>query len=69
MIAAQSLANIVAHPVIGIMLDLGASYGAVGAGLGALVLPGCALWLLWKPPPMYEAPKPAGEGAAASLAA
>jgi ACS family hexuronate transporter-like MFS transporter len=52
--AAQSMGLFLTSPLIGGALQRGASYGAVAAALGAWVIPGCALWLLWRPPPPYE---------------
>lgn len=57
--AAQSLAYIVASPLIGRALGQGAGYPAVFMTLGALILPAAIGWLLWAPPPPYEEPQPA----------
>lgn len=55
--AAQSLAYIVAGPIIGLSVDRTHSYTAILVALGAWVIPGTALWLLWTPPPPYDAGK------------
>jgi len=52
--AAQSLAYIVANPLIGMTVDRTKSYTLILVALGLWVIPGCALWLLWKPPPLWE---------------
>jgi hypothetical protein len=54
-VAAQSLAYIVAGPIIGASVASTESYTAILVALGAWVVPGAALWLLWTPPPPYEA--------------
>ena len=62
--AAQSLSYIVASPLIGRALSHGSGYPVVLTALGVWVLPGCAAWLLWKPPPPMEETEAAGELAA-----
>jgi ACS family hexuronate transporter-like MFS transporter len=52
--AAQSLAYIIANPLIGWSVDRTKSYTPILIALGLWVIPGCALWLLWKPPPLWE---------------
>jgi MFS family permease len=48
--AAQSLALIVAFPLIGRVLDLdGHDYAPIGLGLAAWALPGVIAWLAWDP--------------------
>ena len=59
--AAQALSYLVAGPLIGRALGNGAGYPAVLAALGLWVLPGCAAWLLWKPPPPIEETEAPGE--------
>ncbi len=53
--AAQSLAYIVANPLIGRAVQHDGHYRAVVVALGAWVVPGCVAWVLWKPPP-YRRP-------------
>ncbi|HEV8321081.1 MAG TPA: MFS transporter [Myxococcota bacterium] len=53
--AAQSLAYIIANPLIGRFVDLQGTYTYVLVALAAWVVPGCALWLAWKPPPAHAA--------------
>lgn len=53
--AAQSLALIVANPLIGRAVQQTGSYEPVILTLSALHLPGAALWLLWRPPPVARA--------------
>jgi ACS family hexuronate transporter-like MFS transporter len=52
--AAQSLAYIVASPLIGASVERHASYAPILLQLGLWVLPGCLLWLFWRPPPMVQ---------------
>jgi ACS family hexuronate transporter-like MFS transporter len=47
--AAQSLALLVANPLIGRAADRGRGYAGIALALGLLALPGVALWLLWDP--------------------
>jgi ACS family hexuronate transporter-like MFS transporter len=49
--AAQSLAYIVASPLIGRSVDATGGYSAAIVVLSAIVAPGVVAWLLWKPPP------------------
>jgi MFS transporter, ACS family, hexuronate transporter len=49
--AAQSLAYIVANPLIGAAVQRGASYSSVLVVLAAWTVPGCVLWLVTKAPP------------------
>jgi ACS family hexuronate transporter-like MFS transporter len=48
--AAQSLGYVVASPLIGRWIDATDSYTGPIVVLSALVLPGCATWLLWRLP-------------------
>jgi predicted MFS family arabinose efflux permease len=52
--AAQSLAYIIANPLIGASVDAHQSYTPILWQLGAWILPGCAVWLLWPPPPVTD---------------
>lgn len=52
--AAQSLAYIIANPLIGWSIDTTKSYTPILIALGLWVIPGCALWVLWKPPPLWD---------------
>lgn len=52
--AVQSLAQIVASPLIGASLDKDHGWGRVLIGLGLLALPGGIVWCLLKPPPLVE---------------
>jgi ACS family hexuronate transporter-like MFS transporter len=47
--AAQSLAYIVAQPLIGRSVDVTGSYTTAILVLSAIVLPGVVVWLVWKP--------------------
>ena len=49
--AAQSLAIIVAFPIIGAVVDRTHAYGPIGVGLGLWMLPGALAWLWWDPVP------------------
>jgi hypothetical protein len=49
--SAQSLAMIVANPLIGASVDSTASYDVAIYSLAAWVLPGCLVWLLLRPRP------------------
>lgn len=51
MAGAQSLALIVAEPLIGWSIDSHGHYDVVTVALGALVVPGSLAWLLWRPRP------------------
>jgi MFS transporter, ACS family, hexuronate transporter len=53
--AAQSLALIIANPVIGRSVEASGSYTPILVALSLLHLPGAAVWLLWKPPPVHRA--------------
>jgi hypothetical protein len=48
--AAQSIAYIVASPLVGASVERHGGYGPILWQLALWVLPGCLLWLLWKPP-------------------
>jgi MFS transporter, ACS family, hexuronate transporter len=49
--AVQSLAQIVASPIIGAALDKDHAWGKVLISLGVLALPGGLVWMLWPAPP------------------
>ena len=49
--AAQSLAYIVANPLVGRWVEYLGSYRVILEVLGLWVLPGSLIWLFWKPPP------------------
>lgn len=49
--AGQSLAYIVASPLIGRSVDATGGYGAAIVVLSALVAPGVVAWIVWRPPP------------------
>ncbi|MGD0525381.1 MAG: MFS transporter [Polyangiaceae bacterium] len=49
--AGQSLALIVAHPLIGRAADAYGSYRLISLALAAWVVPGSLLWLAWRPRP------------------
>lgn len=52
--AAQSLAYIVANPLIGRAVEGGGSYAPVVVALGLWVVPGAAVWMMWRPPPPWR---------------
>jgi ACS family hexuronate transporter-like MFS transporter len=54
--AAQSLALIIANPLIGKSVEMTQSYTFILIALALLHLPGAAIWLLWAPPPVYRLP-------------
>jgi ACS family hexuronate transporter-like MFS transporter len=54
--AAQSLAYIVVNPLIGMSVQSSGSYLPSMIGVSLWVVPGCLVWLAWKPPPPYSAP-------------
>ena len=47
---AQSVALLVSGPLIGRSVDQLASYAASAIFLGLWAIPGCVVWLLWRPP-------------------
>jgi hypothetical protein len=47
---AQSLALIIANPVIGRVIDNLHSYDAIGFGIAGWAMPGALIWLAWTPP-------------------
>jgi MFS transporter, ACS family, hexuronate transporter len=47
--AAQSLAYVVASPLIGRAVDALGSYTWIFIAVGLWVLPGCVAWLAWEP--------------------
>jgi MFS transporter, ACS family, aldohexuronate transporter len=51
----QSLALIIANPLIGRAVDHLHSYDAVAIGLAVWAMPGSLIWLLWRPPVRFEA--------------
>jgi len=52
---AQSLALIIANPLIGRAVDRLGNYDAVALGLAAWVIPGSLAWLCWRPPIRFAA--------------
>jgi ACS family hexuronate transporter-like MFS transporter len=52
--AAQSIAHIVANPLIGRSVEATGSYALITLALTLWVVPGCAGWLLWKAPPAWR---------------
>jgi len=52
---AQSLALIIANPLIGRAVDRLGNYDAVALGLAAWVIPGSLGWLCWRPPIRFAA--------------
>ncbi|MBA3463146.1 MAG: MFS transporter [Deltaproteobacteria bacterium] len=48
---AQSLMLIIVNPLIGKVVDAQGHYDSVAYALGAWVIPGCVIWLLWPPAP------------------
>jgi ACS family hexuronate transporter-like MFS transporter len=63
--AAQSLAYIVATPLVGAAIQRTDSYGGVLLALGVWLVPGTIAWLLWPPPPAWSdapagSPQPSG---------
>lgn len=55
MAGAQSLALIIANPLIGRAVDHLHNYNAVAFGLSLWALPGALAWLAWRPPLRFEA--------------
>lgn len=51
--AAQSLAYIIANPLIGRTVQKTGSYSLALTALAIWTIPGCIAWLLWTPPPRY----------------
>jgi predicted MFS family arabinose efflux permease len=49
MAGAQSLALIVMGPLVGSSIDAYGTYDVATIVVGVLVVPGCVLWLLWRP--------------------
>ncbi|MEO6419467.1 MAG: MFS transporter, partial [Polyangiaceae bacterium] len=45
--AAQSLAYVIASPIVGTVVDSTHTYDRVLLGLGAIVVPGAAAWIAW----------------------
>jgi MFS transporter, ACS family, aldohexuronate transporter len=54
--AAQSLAYIVANPLVGASVERHAGYSQILWQLGLWVIPGCAAWIAWRPPPVERPP-------------
>lgn len=52
--AAQSLAYVVANPLIGRSVDAHHGYDRVLLALAMWTIPGCLVWLLWPAPPRWE---------------
>jgi ACS family hexuronate transporter-like MFS transporter len=57
--AAQSIAHIVANPMVGRSVERSGSYAFILLALTIWVIPGCVGWILWKPPPPHREPNPA----------
>lgn len=53
--AAQSLAYIVANPLIGRSVQRTHGFSWATITLAAWLVPGCLVWLLWKAPPVFRA--------------
>jgi len=49
--SAQSLAYLVANPIIGRVRDATGGYGHQIVALAAIMVPGAIVWIAWKPPP------------------
>ncbi len=47
--ASQSLVLIIANPLIGLSVTHFESYAPASVALGLWVIPGCAIWLFWRP--------------------
>lgn len=47
---AQSLALVVANPLVGMAVAAYGTYDVVAIALGCWVVPGCAVWWAWRPP-------------------
>jgi ACS family hexuronate transporter-like MFS transporter len=52
--AAQSIAHIVANPLVGRSVERTGSYAVVTLALTAWVIPGCVAWLSWRAPPIHR---------------
>lgn len=52
--AAQSVAHIVANPLVGRSVERTGSYALAVLALTAWIIPGCAGWLFWRPPPVHR---------------
>lgn len=52
---AQSLAHIIASPLVGTALESVGSYAPIIVTLALLVVPGCIGWIVWRPPPVWVA--------------
>ncbi len=52
--AAQSLAYLIANPLIGRVRDRTGGYGWQMLALAALVVPGALIWIAWKPSPVVS---------------
>jgi ACS family hexuronate transporter-like MFS transporter len=50
---AQSIAYIIASPLLGKLLDVSGDYTLPFVVLGAWIVPGCVGWLVWSPPPPH----------------
>lgn len=57
---AQSLAIIVAMPLVGASVQARGGYGPAALALGLWALPGALAWVLWRPPAPHGASTPAG---------
>ena len=52
--AAQSVAHIIANPLIGRSVERTGTYAVAALALTAWVIPGCVGWLLWRPHPVHR---------------
>ena len=55
--AVQSLAYIASNPWVGQVKDTTGSYARHLVVLGAMVVPGVLVWILWPPPPPVATPR------------
>jgi MFS transporter, ACS family, hexuronate transporter len=52
MAASQSLALVIVNPLIGVAVDYYDDFDVASSAVGLWVLPGCLVWLLWRPAPV-----------------